>query len=122
MSCLGNLIWLLFGGFIAGLGYIVGGFLVCLTIVGIPFGVQAIKLGTATMFPFGRTLTISEEASQPANVTLNLLWAIFFGWEIAVAHLTSALLLAITIVGLPFARQHMKLLPLSLAPFGRELT
>ena len=121
MSCFGNAIWLIFGGFVAGLGYIVGGFLVCLTIIGIPFGTQAIKLGTATMFPFGRTLIVSDEASQPANVTLNLVWAIFFGWEIAVAHLTSALLLAITVVGLPFARQHMKLLPISLAPFGREL-
>ena len=121
MSCFGNALWLIFGGFVAGLGYIVGGFLVCLTIIGIPFGTQAIKLGTATMFPFGRTLIVLEEASQPANVTMNLVWAIFFGWEIAVAHLTSALLLAITVVGLPFARQHMKLLPISLAPFGREL-
>lgn len=122
MSCLGNLIWLIFGGFMAGIGYILGGLVVCLTIVGAPFGVQAIKLGTATMFPFGRKLEVTAEASQPLYVTLNILWAIFFGWEIAVAHLVSALLLAITIVGLPFARQHIKLLPLSLAPFGRELT
>jgi uncharacterized membrane protein YccF (DUF307 family) len=122
MSCLGNLIWLVFGGFMAGIGYILGGLVVCLTVVGAPFGVQAIKLGTVTMFPFGRQLIVTEEASQPLYVTLNILWAIFFGWEIAVAHLTSALLLAITIIGLPFARQHMKLLPLSLAPFGRELT
>jgi uncharacterized membrane protein YccF (DUF307 family) len=63
-----------------------------------------------------------DEASQPLYVTLNVLWALFFGWEIAVARLLSALLLAITIIGLPFARQHMKLLPLALAPFGRELT
>jgi uncharacterized membrane protein YccF (DUF307 family) len=122
MSCLGNLIWLVFGGFMAGIGYILGGLVVCLTVVGAPFGVQAIKLGTVTMFPFGRQLIVTEEASQPLYVTLNILWAIFFGWEIAVAHLTSALLLAITIIGLPFAHQHMKLLPLSLAPFGRELT
>lgn len=122
MSCLGNLIWLIFGGFMAGMGYILGGLVVCLTIVGAPFGVQAIKLGTATMFPFGRKLEVTVEASQPLYVTLNILWAIFFGWEIAIAHLVAALLLAITIVGLPFARQHMKLLPISLAPFGRELT
>ena len=122
MSCLGNLIWLVFGGFMAGIGYILGGLVVCLTVIGAPLGVQAIKLGTATMFPFGRRLVVTEEASQPLYVTLNILWAVFFGWEIAIAHLTSALLLAITIIGLPFARQHMKLLPLALAPFGRELT
>jgi uncharacterized membrane protein YccF (DUF307 family) len=121
MSCFGNIIWLIFGGFFAGLGYIIGGLAVCLTVVGIPFGVQAIKLGAATMAPFGRELVVHPEASEPLNVTLNLLWAVFFGWEIAVAHLVSALLMAITIIGLPFARQHMKLLPLSLAPFGRGL-
>jgi uncharacterized membrane protein YccF (DUF307 family) len=121
MSCFGNFIWLVFGGFFAGLGYIFGGLLVCLTIVGIPFGTQAIKLGVATMAPFGRELVVHPDASEPLNVGLNILWAVFFGWEIAVAHLVSALLLAITIIGLPFARQHIKLLPLSVAPFGREL-
>jgi uncharacterized membrane protein YccF (DUF307 family) len=121
MSCLGNALWLLFGGFFAGLGYIVGGLLVCLTIVGIPFGRQAVKLGVATWAPFGRRLVVTDEASDSLNVTLNLIWALVFGWEIALAHLLSALLLAITIVGIPFARQHMKLLPIALAPFGREL-
>ena len=121
MSCLGNLIWLIFGGFLAGLGYILGGILVCVTLVGIPFGRQAIKLGVATMSPFGKDLVVTEEASDPLKVTFNILWAVLFGWEIAVAHLTSALVLAITIVGIPFAKQHMKLLPVALAPFGRDL-
>ena len=121
MSCLGNVIWLIFGGFLAGLGYILGGLLVCITLVGIPFGQQAIKLGVATMSPFGKDLVVTEEASDPLKVTFNILWAVLFGWEIAVAHLTSALVLAITIVGIPFAKQHMKLLPMALAPFGRNL-
>ena len=121
MSCFGNFIWLIFGGFFAGIGYIFGGLLVSITIVGIPFGKQAIKLGIATMSPFGRELIVTEQASEPTYVTLNILWAVFFGWEIAVAHLISALILTITIVGIPFAQQHMKLLPMSLAPFGREL-
>lgn len=121
MSCLGNLVWLVFGGFFAGIGYILGGLLVSLTIVGIPFGQQAFKLGVATLAPFGRELILSDQASEPLYITLNIIWAILFGWEIAVAHLVSALLLAISIVGIPFAKQHMKLLPIALAPFGREL-
>ena len=121
MSCIGNVIWLIFGGFFAGIGYIIAGLLVSITIVGIPFGQQAIKLGIATMSPFGKELVLTEKASEPNYVLLNIVWAVLFGWEIAVAHLVSALVLAITIVGIPFAQQHIKLLPISLAPFGREL-
>ena len=121
MSFLGNLIWLIFGGFLSGLGYIIGGLLTCLTIIGIPFGVQAIKLGAATMTPFGREIVASEAADNPLNLLFNILWAILFGWEIAVSHLTHGAILAITIIGLPFAKQHFKLIPLALFPFGKEL-
>jgi len=121
MSFIGNVIWMIFGGFFAGLGYIFGGLLVCLTIVGIPLGQQAIKLGIATMSPFGREIVPTEEAAHTSYILLNILWAIFFGWEIAVTHFVSGLILGITIVGIPFAKQHFKLIPLSLAPFGREL-
>lgn len=121
MSLMGNIIWLVFGGFFAGIGYILGGLAVCLTIIGIPFGVQSIKLGVATMTPFGREIIVSEDAGGFLEMLFNLIWAVLFGWEIAVAHLGSALLLAITIVGIPFAQQHIKLIPLALFPFGREL-
>ena len=121
MSFLGNLIWLIFGGFLSGLGYIIGGLLTCLTIVGIPLGKQAIKLGVATMTPFGREIVVSEEFDNPLNLLFNIIWAIVFGWEIAVSHFFHGLILAITIVGLPFAKQHFKLIPLALSPFGREL-
>lgn len=121
MSFFGNIIWMIFGGFLAGVGYIIGGLLISLTIVGIPVGTQAIKLGIATMTPFGRQIIPSAEYGETKYILLNLLWAIFFGWEIAVTHLVHGLILAITIIGLPFARQHFKLIPLSLAPFGREL-
>lgn len=121
MSFLGNLIWLIFGGFLAGIGYIIGGLLICLTIVGIPVGVQAIKLGWATMVPFGKQIVPNDNASKPGIIVINLLWAIFFGWEIAVAHLVHGLILYITIIGIPFANQHFKLIPLALAPFGRDL-
>ena len=121
MNFLGNVIWLVFGGFLTGLGYIIGGLIICLTIIGIPFGVQAMKLGIATMTPFGRTIVPTKELEEPKFILFNIIWALFFGWEIAVTHLIHAILLAITIVGIPFAKQHIKLIPLSLAPFGREL-
>lgn len=121
MSLIGNLIWMIFGGFLAGMGYIIGGLLICLTIVGIPFGVQTMKLGLATLSPFGREIVPNEHAGDPINIVLNLVWAILFGWEIAVAHLVHGLILYITIIGIPFGNQHFKLIPLALAPFGRDL-
>ena len=119
MSLIGNIIWLIFGGFIVGLFYIIGGFVLCLTIVGIPFGVQTIKLGVATFAPFGREVQEFENANSVGNVIFNMIWIILFGWEIAVAHLVHGIILAITIVGIPFAKQHFKLIPLALLPFGR---
>ena len=121
MALLGNIIWLIFGGFLSGLGYIIGGFLMCLTIIGIPFGVANIKLGFATFAPFGKDLVEDEKANGCVQTVLNLLWLIFFGWEIALLHLIHAAILAITIIGLPFAKQHIKLIPMSLLPFGRRL-
>ena len=121
MSLLGNIIWLIFGGFFAGLGYIVGGLLICLTIIGIPFGLQAIKLGFATFTPFGKEVVTDEGADSTLKLVFDVIWMVLFGWEIAIAHLTSAAILAITIIGIPFAKQHLKLVILALLPFGRDL-
>ena len=121
MSFLGNIIWLIFGGFFTGLGYILAGLALCLTVVGIPFGLQAVKLGVATMAPFGKRLVERPNADSPLRILFNILWLLVVGWEIAVAHLCAALILAITIIGLPFAKQHVKLIPLALFPFGRDL-
>jgi len=121
MSLLGNILWLIFGGLVAGLGYILGGLLTCITIVGIPFGIQAMKIGVATFAPFGKQIVELPEANSPLRLILNVIWLVLFGWEIALAHATSALILAITIIGIPFALQHLKLIPLALLPFGRTL-
>jgi uncharacterized membrane protein YccF (DUF307 family) len=121
MSLLGNIIWLIFGGLLSGLGYIIGGLALCLTIVGIPFGLQSMKLGVATFAPFGKSIVEGERANSPLRLIFNVLWLILFGWEIAVAHAVSALVLAITIIGIPFALQHLKLIPMALLPFGRDL-
>lgn len=121
MSLLGNIIWLIFGGFLSGLGYIVGGLSLCATIIGIPFGIQTIKIGIATMTPFGKENIVTPDSGSLINTTLNVIWVILFGWEIALSHLVHGLILAITIIGLPFAQQHFKLIPVALFPFGRTL-
>jgi uncharacterized membrane protein YccF (DUF307 family) len=122
MSLLGNILWLIFGGLIAGLGYILGGLLTCITIIGIPFGIQAMKIGVATFAPFGKKIVELPDANSALRLILNVIWLIVVGWEIALAHAASALVLAITIIGIPFAMQHLKLIPLALLPFGRTLS
>ncbi len=121
MSLLGNILWLIFGGLVVGLGYILGGLGLCLTLVGIPFGIQTIKLGMASFAPFGKEVVERPGAGGCLRVVFNVVWLVLFGWEIALAHLASAVLLALTLVGIPFAKQHLKLIPLSLMPFGRNL-
>jgi len=121
MSLLGNIIWLVFGGFFAALGYILGGLALCLTIIGLPFGIQSIKLGFSSMAPFGKNLVSDRDSSDLFHVIFNLIWLVLFGWEIAMLHLGSAAILAITVVGIPFALQHIKLIPLALLPFGQHL-
>lgn len=121
MSLLGNIIWLIFGGLISGLAYILGGLGLCLTIIGIPFGVQSMKLGVAVFAPFGKEVVELQNANGVLAVVFNILWLVLFGWGIALAHIISAATLAVTIIGIPFAFQHLKLVPLSLLPFGRDL-
>ena len=121
MSLFGNIIWLIFGGFLSGLGYILGGLILCLTLVGIPFGIANIKLGFATFAPFGKELQNKPDSDGCLNTVMNLIWLIVFGWEIALLHLIHAAILAVTIIGIPFAMQHIKLIPMSLFPFGRRL-
>lgn len=121
MSLLGNIIWLIFGGLMSGIGYIIGGFSLCLTIIGIPFGIEAIKLGLATFTPFGKEVVPNPSANSTLAFIFNIIWLIIFGWGIALSHLLWGVVLAITIIGLPFARQHFKLMILALMPFGRDL-
>jgi uncharacterized membrane protein YccF (DUF307 family) len=121
MTTLGNILWFVLGGFLIAFGYLVGGVLLCLTIVGIPFGLQAFKLARAVAAPFGTKVVEREGASGCLPVVLNLIWILLPGLELALVHLVLAIVLGITIVGLPFARQHVKLVPLALMPFGRSI-
>ncbi|MFC1765568.1 YccF domain-containing protein [Planctomycetota bacterium] len=121
MSLIGNILWLVFGGFLTGMMYILGGFLLCLTIIGIPFGMQSIRIGMANFAPFGKEITPANRTGGTLGLVFDIIWVVLLGWEIAVAHLSSAGILAITIIGIPFAWQHLKLIPVALFPFNYEL-
>lgn len=121
MNTLGNLIWLLFGGFFSALGYVFGGVALCLTIVGIPFGLQCFKLAGFILWPFGKE-AVSTSASGGCVVTvLNIIWIVCGGLWVALVHVGFGLLLYITIIGIPFGRQHFKLVEVSLMPFGKRI-
>lgn len=120
MTLIGNILWLIFGGLIASFLYAVSGLLWCLTVIGIPFGLQLFKYARAMLAPFGKEMIAGPKADSPGRLLLNLIWIVFFGWEIALGHVAWAAVLAITVVGIPFALQHVKLIPLALFPFGHE--
>jgi uncharacterized membrane protein YccF (DUF307 family) len=113
-----NILWAIFGGgFVLALEYLLAGVLCCLTIVGIPFGTQCFKLAGLALFPFGKDFSDAGTRGT-GNVLFNLLWLVFAGFWIFLSHLAIALSLAVTIIGIPFAIQHVKLASLALMPFG----
>ena len=111
----------IFGGLLLGIGYLFGGIVLCLTIVGIPFGLQIIKLGLFAMWPFGGEVVPGNNASGCLPLLLNVLWIICGGIEVALTHLALGIVFSITIVGIPFGMQHFKLMMLALMPFGHEV-
>jgi uncharacterized membrane protein YccF (DUF307 family) len=121
MNLLLNLIWLIFGGFIVVIAYLLGGLLLCITIVGIPFGIQCFKLAGLALAPFGREIREKEPPSGAVAVIMNVIWIILPGLELAVFHLIMALVFAVTIIGLPIAAQHLKMTRLALIPFGFQV-
>ena len=121
MSLLGNVIFFIFGGFIIFFGYVLGGIILCITIVGIPFGFQCFKLAGGVLAPFGRDVFQTEPPGGPLSLILNIIWIILPGLELAIMHLLLALFFTITIVGFPLAVQHMKLVKVALLPFGHVM-
>ena len=119
MSCLGNIIWFIFGGFINALGWFIVGLLWCLTIIGIPVGMQCFKFAKLQLAPFGKEVVTVNDSSF--NLLLNILWIIFGGLALAIANVISALFLCITIIGIPFAVQCFKMAGLALCPFGKDV-
>jgi uncharacterized membrane protein YccF (DUF307 family) len=119
MSAVGNILWIVLGGGIfLFFEYLLGGLILCLTIIGIPFGVQCMKLSLLALVPFGKEVTQTKTGSGCLSVFMNVLWIIFGGIPLALTHVVFGILCAITIIGVPFAKQHMKLAALSLTPFG----
>ena len=121
MSVLGNIIWLVFGGFFIAFEYLVSGFLLCCTIIGIPFGLQGFKIGLVALLPFSQTTVVEEGSRSCLEIIMNVIWFFIGGIWIALSHLGWGLLFCITIVGIPFGIQHFKLMRVALFPFGRTV-
>ena len=113
-----NVIWLLLCGIWMALGYVVAGVICCILIVTIPFGLAAFRIADFALWPFGRTLVRRPDAGAP-SVFGNIIWIIFAGWWLALAHVVTAFALALTIIGIPLALANLKLVPVSLVPLGR---
>ena len=122
MKFIGNLIWLIMGGLLTAVMYWIAGIVMCITIIGIPFGIQLVKIGTLSLWPFGHDLTpIAGSESSCLQIVFNVLWIALGWWEIALTHLTFGLILCCTIVGIPWGIQHFKLAMASIIPFGKEV-
>ena len=121
MKTLGNILWLVLGGIAIAVMYYIVGLLLCVTIVGIPFGVQLFKMGTYSLWPFGHELVNGPKEPGCLSVVMNLLWILLGWWEIALMHLSAGLLFCITIIGIPFGLQHFKMAIGSIFPFGKEI-
>lgn len=121
MNLLGNLIWLIFGGLFSALGYFFGGIVLCITIIGIPFGLQCFKLASLVLWPFGKQVVSSTAQTGCLSILANIIWILVGGIAITVNHLIMGIILYISIIGIPWGRQHFKLLEISLLPFGKKV-
>lgn len=118
MGCLGNMIWFLCGGMVSGLSWCLAGFLWCITVVGIPVGLQCFKFAALSFFPFGKNVRYGGGAG---SFLLNIIWLIVTGLPMALEHVVFGTALCITVIGIPFGLQHYKLAKLALMPFGAEV-
>ena len=121
MKTLGNIAWLILGGLLIALIYYLVGLVMCITIIGIPFGVQLFKLGTYSLSPFGHELVYKPQEPGCLSVMMNIIWILLGWWEIALIHLVCGLIFCITIIGIPFGLQHFKMALNSILPFGKEI-
>jgi len=121
MTLLGNIVWLVFGGIIIAVQYFIGSLFLFLTIVGIPFGLQTLKMASMALWPFGRETRVDVRASGCLYILMNVIWLLTGGIWIALSHAFFGVLLCLTIVGIPFGMQHFKLTAIALSPFGRDI-
>lgn len=122
MRIIGNLIWWIFGGLESAICYFTGSLAVALTIIGIPVALQTFKIGLLCLWPFGAEVNDTASPSGCITIPLNIIWIVFGGLWAWLTHIFFGILLFVTIIGIPFARQHFKMARLSLAPFGKDVT
>lgn len=121
MKVIGNIIWIIFGGLILCFEYFIAALIFCITIVGIPFGLQLFKMASLALWPFGREVCNKEKANGCLSTFMNIIWILVFGIWLALEHFFIGIIFFITIIGIPFGKQHMKLAAIALTPFGKEI-
>lgn len=122
MTLIGNLIWLVFGGIFIALEYLISSILLMVTIIGIPFGLQTLKLASLALWPFGRSTVYMDKAGGTLATIMNILWLFLGGIWISLSHALIGFVFFITIIGIPFGKQHFKLASVALTPFGRSIS
>ncbi|MCH0541165.1 YccF domain-containing protein [Streptomyces sp. MUM 203J] len=120
MKTILNIIWLVLSGFWLFLGYLVAGLILCVTIIGIPFGLAAFRIGLYALWPFGYTVVDRRDAGAPSCVG-NVLWLLLAGWWLALSHIVTGIALCVTIIGIPLGIANFKMVPVSLLPLGKEI-
>jgi uncharacterized membrane protein YccF (DUF307 family) len=121
MKTIGNIIWFVFGGVFVAIEYLFGSLALMITIIGIPFGLQSLKLAEVALWPFGKKVVQSESASGCVSLLMNVIWFFVGGIPIVLTHLLFGILFYITIIGIPFGNQHFKLMSLAFTPFGKKV-
>ncbi len=121
MKTLGNIIWLVFGGIFIAIEYFTASIVLFISIIGIPFGLQTLKLGILALWPFGAQINMKPGNPGCLSTFMNIFWFFIGGIWICLTHIVFGILFGITIIGIPFAKQHFKLASLALTPFGREI-
>lgn len=121
MGCLMNVLWLLFGGILTAIEYVVASLLLMVTIVGIPFGIQTLKMASLALWPFGKEVRSGSRSDGCLYILMNVVWILLGGIWICLSHLIFGAILCITVIGIPFGLQHFKLAAVALMPFGKDI-
>jgi uncharacterized membrane protein YccF (DUF307 family) len=120
MRVLGNIIWLVLSGIWLAIAYVVAGLVAVLLIITIPLGIASFRIASYALWPFGRTIERRPSAGVGSLIG-NIIWIVLFGWEIALLHLISGIVLCLTIIGIPLGLANFKMIPVSLAPLGARI-
>ena len=121
MKTIGNILWLLLAGLWLAIGYAIAALILAITIIGLPFAKQSLKLAGYALLPFGRTLVKSPTQNVSLSVVGNIVWVVLAGWGLALGHLLTGAILCLTIIGIPLGIADFKMAAAALAPFGKEI-